>query len=626
MSRIKQNSKAFFSFARSRQKTRSRIGPFVDPDTGKPNQSPVYAAEVLRQQYNSVFSQPRAEWSVNDSKSFFRVEENMMTSIDILQNVQVRKVDVEEACEELKGNSSPGPDGVPSILLKECRKELSGPLSIFWRTSLDKGIIPEELLLVQICPLHKGGSKADPAQFRPVALTSHIMKTFERVLRKELVRHLERQKVFPDGQHGGRAQRSTLTQLLAYWDSVLDDLEKNSGSDSVYLDFSKAYDKCETGVLLHKLKEAGVTGKIGIWISSFLDSNHRKQAVAVDGVFSQLSPVISGVPQGTVLAPVLFLLMIADIARGVSPGTGVSSFVDDTRVKRAISDQEADSSALQCDLNAIYRWAEDVGLQFNPKKFECVRYWPGSNAPEKPYLSPSGTPIEEKSQLRDLGVQMSTDCNFSFHIDTVVTSATKLVGWVLRTFRSRSKLVMRTCWTSMIQSRLDYCSQLWCPNDQANIAKLEKVARNYTSHVEGMEGLDYWQRLKALNMYSQERGRERYLIIFVWKIAMGLVNGYTMEFSYHPRRGWSAIPKDVPKSAPACVKRAREASLAVKGAALFNLCPRGMRDMASNHQDRFKDNLDSWLFEIPDQPSITGCPRAAVSNSLLHQVPISMQS
>ena len=152
------------------------------------------------------------------------------------------------------------------------------------------------------------------------------------------------------------------------------------------------------------------------------------------------------------------------------------------------------------------------------------------------------------------------------------------------------------------------------------------MARNYTSHVEGMEGLDYWQRLKALNMYSQERRRERYLIIFVWKIAMGLVNGYTMEFSYHPRRGWSAIPKDVPKSAPACVKRAREASLAVKGAALFNLCPQGMRYMASNHQDRFKDNLDSWLFEIPDQPSIPGCPRAAVSNSLLLQVPLSMQS
>ena len=254
--------------------------------------------------------------------------------------------------------------------------------------------------------------------------------------------------------------------------------------------------------------------------------------------------------------------------------------------------------------------------------FECVRYWPGNDPPDQPYLSPAGTPIEEKGHLRDLGVQMSSDCSFSYHIDKVVTSVTKLVGWVLRSFRSRSRLVMITCWTSLLQSRLDYCSQLWCPNDQANIAKLETVARQYTSHVEGMEGLDYWQRLRSLNMYSQERRRERYLIIFVWKIAMGLVKGYDMDFIYSPRRGWSAVPKPIPTTAPACVRRAREATLAVKGAALFNLCPRGMRDMASDHQDRFKQNLDAWLLEIPDQPTIPGCQRAAESNSLIHQVPL----
>ena len=118
--------------------------------------------------------------------------------------------------------------------------------------------------------------------------------------------------------------------------------------------------------------------------------------MAVDGVFSSLSKVVSGVPQGTVTAPVLFLLMISDIARGVSPDTAVSSFVDDTRVKRAISDEVVDCSALQTDIEAIYSWAEDVGLQFNSKKFECVRHWPRSDPPSKPYLSPHGTPIEEK--------------------------------------------------------------------------------------------------------------------------------------------------------------------------------------------------------------------------------------
>ena len=170
---------------------------------------------------------------------------------------------------------------------------------------------------------------------------------------------------------------------------------------------------------------------------------------------------------------------------------------------------------------------------------------------------------------------MSDDCSFSIHIDNVVTGVSNMVGWVLRTFRSRRKLVMMTCWSSLLQSRLDYCCQLWSPSDQLSISKLESVSREFSSHIEGMEGLNYLERLKALGMYSQERRRERYLIIFIWKLAMGLAKGYTMDFSHSPRRGWSAIPKPVNMSAPASVKKAREVSLAVKGAALFNLCPKG---------------------------------------------------
>ena len=252
ISKIKNNSKAFFSYAKARQKTKSRIGPFLDPVSGKPNSNPEYAAEVLRQQYNSVFRPPRLQWAVPNPEMFFQEEENMPHLADF----KFDNVDMEMAFEDLRGNSAPGPDGFPAILLKECRKELSSPLTAFWRASMDLGIIPDELLLVQISPLHKGGSRADPANFRPVALTSHIIKSFEKVLRKVLVRHLETSGVFPDGQHGSRGQRSTLTQLLAHWDSVLDDLEESQGTHTVCLDFSKVYDKCETGVLLHKLKHA----------------------------------------------------------------------------------------------------------------------------------------------------------------------------------------------------------------------------------------------------------------------------------------------------------------------------------------------------------------------------------
>ena len=154
-----------------------------------------------------------------------------------------------------------------------------------------------------------------------MALTSHLTKTFERVLRKVLVSHLEKHGHLPDSQHGFRGFRSTLTQLLCYWDTLLADMELGKGVDVIYTDFSKAFDKVETGVLLHELKECGVVGKVGCWISAFLDPHSRKQAVAVDGRISQLEPVISGVPQGTVLGPVLFLVHIRNISQGLSLGT-----------------------------------------------------------------------------------------------------------------------------------------------------------------------------------------------------------------------------------------------------------------------------------------------------------------
>ena len=219
-------------------------------------------------------------------------------------------------------------------------------------------------------------------------------------MRKNLVSHMDRLGILPNDQHGSRSMRSTLTQLLAHWDAILDGLEEGGGVDVIYLDFSKAFDKVEHGVLLHKLKDCKVLGKVGVWLSKFLDSTTRQQAVVVDGSISTLSPVISGVPQGTVLGPILFLLHIADIARAVSPQTTLKSYVDDTRVQRGILDSDDDCAALQADLETIYHWADEVAMVFNGDKFEALRYWPGSAAkPSAPYLDPEGNPIQEKNTL-----------------------------------------------------------------------------------------------------------------------------------------------------------------------------------------------------------------------------------
>ena len=213
--RIKANSKAFFSFARSKQNVKAKVGPFLDPSTDSPNSSPDFTAAALKKQYDSVFAPPRPTWVVSDTNSHFMVDGEE----DSFSDFKFSPAHIEKACAELKSTAAPGPDGVPASLLKICRKELSKPLYNLWRSSLDTGAIPAELLLVMICPLYKGGSRAVPKNYRPVALTSHLIKVFERVLRWELVRHIERIGLLPDGQHGSRAMRCTLTQLLTHWDT-----------------------------------------------------------------------------------------------------------------------------------------------------------------------------------------------------------------------------------------------------------------------------------------------------------------------------------------------------------------------------------------------------------------------
>ena len=144
-------------------------------------------------------------------------------------------------------------------------------------------------------------------------------------------------------------------------------------------------------------------GKVGCWLASFLDPRNRKQAMAVDGRVSPLTPVMSGVPQGTVLGQILFLVHIRNISKSLSEGTSATSFADDTRVQRSVK-SENDCSDLQDDQNLIYQWAAQVNMRFNSEKFECLRFWADhEDGPPVQYLAPNNTNIEVKSDLRDFG-------------------------------------------------------------------------------------------------------------------------------------------------------------------------------------------------------------------------------
>ena len=207
--------------------------------------------------------------------------------------------------------------------------------------------------------------------------------------------------------------------------------------------------------MLEKIKKLGITGKIFQWLKSFL--TERKQSVVVNGVKSKPQNVISGVPQGSVLGPLIFLILIGDIDKDVLHSI-VKPFAVDTRATKLIKTIE-NVLRLQEDLQRIYQWTHDNNMKLNDVKFELLRY--GKNECIKDqtnYTSPSGEVIDSKSVVKDLGVLMSNDCTFREQILSIIEKAKNLTSWILQTFSSRSLTCMITLYKCLVIPILEYCS------------------------------------------------------------------------------------------------------------------------------------------------------------------------
>ena len=198
-------------------------------------------------------------------------------------------------------SASPGEDEVPVILLKSCRDSICQPLYLIWKHSFDSGEIHPSFFSSIIAPVFKGASKLEPPNYRPVSLTSHLIKIFERVIQAKVIGYLEENKLLSCNQHGFRKGCSCLSELpvLAHFNEIYENLGNQMDTDTLYLDFSKAFDKVDHALLIKKLQRFGIEGKLLKWVKVFL-SNHT-QKVVVNGKMSLAELVLSGVPQGTVL-------------------------------------------------------------------------------------------------------------------------------------------------------------------------------------------------------------------------------------------------------------------------------------------------------------------------------------
>ncbi|KXJ16916.1 putative RNA-directed DNA polymerase from transposon X-element [Exaiptasia diaphana] len=258
-----------------------------------------------------------------------------------------------------------GPDLISCRVLKETASEVAPYLRCIFSASLQSGQLPSDWLNANITLVFKKGKRDDRANYRPVSLTSVICKTLEHILYKAIINHLEKYNILTYCQHGFRQGRSCETQLVTTLEDIALNMDKGIQTDMLILDFSKAFDVVPHQRLLAKLNFYGVRGNILSWISTWLTQRHQR--VTINGDFSNPTKVQSGVPQGTVLSPLFFLLFVNDIGQNLSPKTKLRLFADDTAVYRSITTED-DVKTLQNDLNQLFLWDSKWQMKFNLKK------------------------------------------------------------------------------------------------------------------------------------------------------------------------------------------------------------------------------------------------------------------
>ena len=293
-----------------------------------------------------------------------------------------------------------------------------------------------------------------------------------------------------------------------------------------------------------------------------------------------------------------------------------------------------DQILLQQDLQVLYEWADLNNKSFNDDKFEHLPFGKPNN---RVYTSPSGSEIKKKEHVKDLGVHMSGTCSFDFHINSIVKTAMQVSAWILRTFLTRDKFAMKVLLQSLVVSLCEYASVVWSPFDKKNINMIENVQKRFTSRIRDYQEFDeelqmwvctvsYNERIKDLKIYSLERRRERNIIMYAYRVVIGLLKFEWFEGYEDFQDGGIKLRPKYNNRAPARVKRCRHSSFFYKGPQLYNLLPAELRQLeeidepGKEHVEAFKVKLDKFLEKIPDEPCTEG--RVASTNSLICQIPL----
>ncbi len=501
------NSKCFFLYTKS-LKTSNSVPKSIEHGNVRTNDRQS-VCNLFADYFRSVYQKP-------DRNQLQRILLAPVFTMPVIQPSEIKVI-----LDKLDKYKASSPDGIPAIFYKSLSASICIPLAILYNKSIDEDKFPALWKESFLMPIYKSGSKLKAANYRPISIICAASKVFERLIFNRLYAHIK--QFISKRQHGFVSGRSTQTNLLVYLTDIVDSISNGGQVDTIYTDFSKAFDRVSHNLLLQELNVYGIFGGVNHWFDSYL--TNRSQYVVIGSTKSNRITPTSGIPQGSVLGPLLFLIFVNRLPDKFKHSNSLL-LADDLKLYKKIGGT-SDCSALQEDIDSLMDWCGTYKLDHNVKKCFSFSTTFSPNKVNCVYKM-NGEILESCDVKDDLGVVFDSKVSFKLHNDKIVRKAYQMLGFIFRStksFNDPKSLIL--LYNAYVRSRLEYCSSLWNPIYSKYIDSIEKVQRKFTRLLYRKFNWikpDYCTRLLQLKMHSLESRRIEMDEILLYKIINGNID------------------------------------------------------------------------------------------------------